>query len=94
MAKNKNSKKVNVQAEVEQPQLYMMGMCESSDADQVLFVPTRQECLKGLSTPLQIRGITITDKMRLMNGDNSSMEFEDGTQKESHQGCVGCDGDM
>ena len=94
MAKNNYSKKVDVQAEVEQPQLYMMGVCGSSDADQMLFVPTRQECLKGLSTPFQIRGITITDKMRFMNGDNPSVEFEDGTQKGGHQGCVGCDGDM
>ena len=54
MAKNNYSKKVDVQAEVEQPQLYMMGVCGSSDADQMLFIPTRQECLKGLSTPFQI----------------------------------------
>ena len=26
--------------------------------------------------------------------DNSQFEFEDGTQKGDHRGCVGCDGDM
>ena len=32
--------------------------------------------------------------MRFMNGDNPSVEFEDGTQKGGNRGCVGCDGDM
>ena len=26
--------------------------------------------------------------------ENSEFEFEDGTQKGDHRGCVGCDGDM
>lgn len=29
-----------------------------------------------------------------MNGDNPSVEFEDGNQKGGHRGCIGCDGDM
>ena len=94
MAQNQISKRVDVQAVVEQPHLYMMGVCGSSDADQMLFIPTRQECLRGLSKPLQIQGVNIKDKMRFMNGDNPSVEFEDGTQKGGHRGCVGCDGDM
>ena len=94
MAKNNTSKRVDVQAEIEHPHLYMMGLCGSSDADQVLFIPTRQECLRGLSTAVQIKDVTIKDKMRFMNGDNPSVEFEDGTQKRGHRGCVGCDGDM
>ena len=32
--------------------------------------------------------------MRFMNGDNPSVEFEDGTQKGGHFGCSGCGGDM
>ena len=36
----------------------------------------------------------IEDTMIFMNGDNPSVEFEDGTQKGGHRGCVGCDGDM
>ena len=46
------SKRVDVQAVVEQPHLYMMGVCGSSDAVQMLFIQTRQECLRGLSKPL------------------------------------------
>lgn len=94
MAKNNTSKRVDVQVEIEQPHLYMMGLCGSSDADQVLFIPTRQESLRGLSMAVQIKVVTIKDKMRFMNGDNPSVEFEDGTQKGGHRGCVGCDGDM
>ena len=36
----------------------------------------------------------VTEKMRFMNGDNPSVEFEDGTQKGGHFGCSGCGGDM
>lgn len=76
IAKNNLTKKIDIQAEVEQPHLYMMGVCGSPDADQMLFTPTRQECLRGLTQPIQIKGINITDKMRFMNGDNPSVEFE------------------
>ena len=31
----------------------------------------------------------IEDTMIFMNGDNPSVEFEDGTQKGGHRGCVG-----
>ena len=84
LAKNNTSKRVDVQAGIEQPHLYMMGLCGSSDADQVLFIPTRHECLRGLLKPVQIEDVTIKDKMRFMNGDNPSVEFEDGTQKGGH----------
>lgn len=94
MAKYSITKAVDVQATIEQPHLYMMGMCGSSDADQMLFIPTRQECLRSLSRPIQLQGVNIKDKMKFMNGDNPSVEFEDGTQKGGHRGCVGCDGDM
>lgn len=72
----------------------MMSVCGSSDADQMLFTPTWQECLRDLAQPIQIKGINITDKMRFMNGDNPSVEFEDETQKGGHRGCVGCGGDV
>lgn len=32
--------------------------------------------------------------MRIMNGDNPSIEYEDGTQKGGNRGCPGCDGDV
>lgn len=92
--KAKNGYDVDVQSLVEEPKLYMMGFSSSTDEDQLMFVPTRNECLQGLSNTVQIDGIQIADKMRFMNGDNPSVEFEDGTQKGGHYGCSGCDGDM
>lgn len=83
-----------VQSIIEQPRLYMMGMAGSSDADQLAFTSTRRECLRGLNQPVQHNGIDIHDNMRFMNGDNPSVEFEDGTQKGGHLGCPGCDGDI
>ena len=94
LAKNTNTKKIDVQAEIEQPHLYMIGMCGSSDADQVLFIPTRRECLRDLSKEVQIQDVKIKDTMIFMNGDNPSIEFKDETWKGGHRGCVGCDGDM
>lgn len=60
MAKHNTRKVVD-----EQPQLYMMGVCGSSDAKQMLYIPTRQECLRALSKLLQIQVVNIKDKMRL-----------------------------
>lgn len=39
-------------------------------------------------------GTKMTDHMRIMNGDNPSIEYEDGTQKGGNRGCPGCDGDV
>ncbi|KAK3734075.1 hypothetical protein QZH41_019813 [Actinostola sp. cb2023] len=91
----KNSVQVDVQSVIEEPHLYMMGLSGSSDADQMLFIPTRRECLQSFSQPVESKdGIAIQDKMRFMNGDNPSVEYEDGTQKGGHRGCAGCDGDI
>ena len=94
LAKNTTTKKIDVQAEIEQLHLYMIGMCGSSDTDQVLCITTRRECLRDPSKEVQIQDGEIKYTMRFMNGDNPSVEFEDGTQKGDHRGCVGCDGDM
>jgi hypothetical protein len=70
--KNKNGLDINVQSAIEEPNLYMMGFSGSSDADQLMFVPTRRECLQSLSHPIEIHGATINDTTRFMNGDNPS----------------------
>ena len=83
MAKAESStKEVDVQAVVEQPQLYIMGLCGSGDADQMLFIPTRQECLRGLSQPINLQGVNIKDKMRFMNGDNPMLNSRMEPRKE------------
>lgn len=73
----------------------MLGVSGSSDADQLMFVPTRRECLRDINNPLVTSdGIEVLDEMRLMSGDSPAVELEDGTQKGGHRGCTGCDGDM
>lgn len=92
--KNKTGLEVNIQSVIEEPQLYIMGHSGCTDADQMMFIPTRRQCLYSLSQPIEKDGIPIKDRMRFMNGDNPSIEFEDGTQKGGHRGCAGCEGDM
>ena len=77
----------------------MLGASGAKDSDQLAFVPTRRECLRELQFSEvygsdETASATLTEKMRLMKGDNPSVEFEDGTQKVGHFGCSGCGGDM
>lgn len=77
----------------------MLGAAGAKDSDQLAFIPTRRECLKELNfTEVQVPDKTETaelkEKMRFMNGDNSAVEFEDGTQKGEQFGCSGCGYDM
>ena len=89
-------KGVDVQSTIEAPHLYMLGASGAKDSE-LAFVPTRRECLKELQVSevhVPDSNVTLSEKMRFMNGDNPSVEFEDGTQKGGHFGCSGCGGDM
>ena len=91
----KTGKNIDVQATIEEPQLYMLGPSRSTVEDQMQFVPTRQDDLKELKNNLTTEsGIEIKDVMRFMNGDNPAAEMEDGTQHGGHYGCPGCDGNI
>ena len=66
---------VNVQREVEAPELYIIGRCKSNDEQQA-YIETRIECLEGLKTDLQLNtidekyeGIILNNSMRLFKGD-------------------------
>lgn len=86
---------VSVQSKIERPHLYMMGASRSTDSDQLLFIPTRRECLLSFSQGEKHEdGTIIHNVMRFMNGDNPAVELEDGTQKGGHRGCAGCDADI
>lgn len=70
-----------LQASIEKPHLYILGQSGSSIADQMKFVPTRQDDLRNLKQPIKTEeGIDISDEMRFMNGDNPSIQFESGNQ--------------
>ena len=86
---------MDVQASVEEPQMYILGQSRSTVEDQMRFVPTRQEDLRDLSnSTVTESGIKVRDVMRFMNGDNPATEMEDGNQHGGRYGCPVCDGNI
>ena len=78
---DKTGKDIDIQATIEEPQLYILGQSRSTVEDQMKFVPTRQEDLRDFRNPvLTDCGVEVCDNMRFMNGDNPAAEMEDGTQ--------------
>ena len=87
---------VNIQKEVEGPQLYIIVRCKSND-EQLSYIETRIECLEELKTDLQLRsidekyeGILLNDSMRLFKGDGPAIAFEAGNQKGGYYLCPCC----
>ena len=95
--REKTGHDVNVQREVEAPELYIMGRCKSND-EQLAYIETRIECLSGLETDLQLNiidqsydGIILNDTMRFFKGDGPAAAFEAGNQKGGYYFCPTCD---
>lgn len=93
-------KEVDVQSTMKAPHLCMLGASRVKESYQLAFVPTQREGLKELQVT-EVPGpdetassVIVTQKMRFLNGDNPSDDFEDGTQQGGHFGCSGCGGDM
>ena len=92
---DKIGKDIDVQATVEEPQLYILGQSRSTVEDQMRFIPTRQDDLRELKNPTVTEsGIEVWDVMRFMNGDSPACEMEDGSQHGGNYGCPGCDGNI
>jgi len=82
---------VDIQTEVEKPELYIVGRCKSSDEEQLGYIDTRCECLRGLSQNFEVMaGIPINDVMRFFKGDGPAVAFESGQQKGGHYFCSVC----
>ena len=78
---------VNVQAEIESPELYIIGRCCSND-EQLGYIETRLECLKDMGVGVNLKTInnqyddlTINDRTRFFHGDGPAAAFEAGNQK-------------
>ena len=78
---------VDVQAEIESPELYIIGRCRSND-EQLGYIETRLECLKVLGIGVNLKTIdnqyedvTINDIMRFPHGDGPAAAFETDNQK-------------
>ena len=66
---------VDVQAEIESPELYIIGRCKSND-EQLGYIETRLQCLKDLGVGVNLKTIdnqyedvTINDRMCFLHGD-------------------------
>ena len=88
---------VNIQREIETPELYIIGRCKSND-EQLAYIETRIECLEGLKAGLNLNtidekygSIILNDYVRLFKGDGPAFVFEAGNQKRGHYFCPCCD---
>ena len=80
-----------VQACVEKPQIHIFERTASSETEQLAYMDTRNECIQGLSFPVETStGIQINDVMRFVGGDNPERQMESGEQRGGRQGCSGC----
>lgn len=87
---------INVQAEIEQAEIYMLAMGSSSLEDQVALVPDRMECLQEVSSPVKSTdGVPVWDIAHFFTGDKPSVQFERGTQQGGTYKCgCGCENTM
>ena len=89
--------KINVQREVEYPEVYIVARCNSTD-EQLAYINTRLEDLKELKNGLNIGelddmydGIVLNDIMRYFHGDGPATQLEAGNKKGGHYFCPSCD---
>ena len=87
--KEKYGQTLNVQAEIERPELYIIGRFRAND-EQLGYIDSRIVCLKGLEHNLTVNGIDIKDVMRFSHGDGPAAQFESGQQKGGNFFCSCC----
>ena len=75
----KTGEEIDVQSQVERPEIYIVGRCSSSDAEQLAYVESRLCCLQHLQRDLTLgeEGCTvqIKDVMRFFHGDSPAQQF-------------------
>ena len=83
--------KVNIQAEVEQPEIHLLAFGSSSAEDQAALIGDRVTCLRELSKPVKTEaGIEVTDTLRFFTGDHPATQFEQGTKQGGTYKCGVC----
>ena len=82
--------KINVQAVIEKPEIYILARCPSND-NQILYSHERFEDILSLKKPLQeLNKPEISDVMRFFKGDKPASQFEAGQQKGGNYFCFLC----
>ena len=86
----KCTKNINVQATIEEPQLYLLARCPSND-QQILYSEERVTDLLKMQKPIQcLNGVMINDVARFFKGDSPALQFEAGQQKGGNFFCTSC----
>ena len=80
---------VDVQAEVEMPELYIIARCPSND-QQLLYIDTRNVGIKDLRHPTMVSGVDLYDIIRCFHGDGPACQLEAGQQKGGDFPCWIC----
>lgn len=81
---------VNVQSQVEQPEIHLLAAGSSNVEDQAALIGDRLTCLLDLSKPVQTeKGTDITDTLRFFTGDHPATQGtkQGGTYKCGMCGC-------
>ena len=87
----KYHKKVDIQAAVETPEIYIIARCSGTDYEQLAYVETRLEDLHELNDKVKTKGgQEINDVMRFFHGDGPARQFESGQQKGGTFYCSVC----
>ena len=82
---------VNIQAEVEQPEIHLLAFGSSSVEDQAALIKDRLSCLLELPDPVKTEtGIDITDTLRFFTGDHPATQFEQGSKMGGNYKCAVC----
>ena len=68
--KVKTGKNVNIQKEIERPELYLIARCSSSDHEQLLYAEPCLPCIQDLGKNVEMNGIEYTDKVRFNHGES------------------------
>ena len=78
----KTGKWIDIQMEVEKPEIYIAGRCRSNDVEQLAYIETRCDCLSKLANQMDVSpGVPVTDVMRFFKGDGPAVAFETGQPK-------------
>ena len=82
---------VDIQSQIEQPEIYMLALGSPSIEDQAALLPERVACLHDLSETITAsNGVAVTDRLQFFIGDKPAAQFERGTQIGGTYKCGGC----
>ena len=76
---------IDIQSEVEKPEIYILARCKSSTEPQLEYAGVRIQDLREMEKTLEVDGITITDQMRAFHGDMPAQAVESGQQRGGKQ---------